>query len=303
MGTPDFAVPSLKAILDLGCQVVGVVSQPDRKRGRGQTLVQTPVAACASAHDLPIYQWPRLNNDSYAILSRLDADVAVVVAYGKILPQRYLDIPRLGCLNVHASLLPSLRGAAPIQWAVINGEHQTGVSIMQLDAGMDTGDVAHRVETEIGPNETSGALHDRLAPLGAEALQVVLRQLCEGTFTLQSQAHDRATHARMLTKGDGQIDWARDAQTVHNHVRGMSPWPGAYQSSAKGPIKLHVTEIREGRGIPGKILQIERSGPVVACASGALLIHRIQRPGKRAVTGAEYVNALNLEVGDSLEGP
>ena len=299
---PGLRRPESEGNLELGCQVVGVVSQPNRRKGRGQSVVQTLVAACASEHGLPIYQWPRLNNESYEALSALKPDIAIVVAYGKILPQRYLDLPRFGCLNVHASILPGFRGAAPIQWAVINGEARTGVSIMQLDAGMDTGDVAHIVETPIGPDETSGELHDRLAPLGASALQAVLRQICDGTFTLSPQNHDEATHARMLTKSDGEIDWSRDAQVVHDHVRGMSPWPGAFLASSKGPIKIHATERTDGTGTPGEIVRVERDGPVVACGQGAVLIRRIQRPGKRAVTGAEYARAMNLEVGDRLEG-
>jgi methionyl-tRNA formyltransferase len=302
MGTPDFAVPALEAIIDLGCQVVGVVSQPNRKKGRGQRVDPTPVAACAVEHSLPIFQWPRLNNDSYAALSALNADVAVVVAYGKILPQRYLNLPQHGCLNVHASCLPKLRGAAPIQWSIVEGHARAGVTIMRLDAGMDTGDTALMDSIEIGVNETAGQLHDRLSPLGAKLLRTALTQICEGSIEWTEQDHGAATHARMLTKADGLIAWDSTAQSVHNHIRGMSPWPGAYISTPKGPIKIHGTEIIEGTGVPGQIIAIDKLGPSIACADGAIRVLRIQRPGKKPVTGAEYVRSQSLELGDRLEG-
>ncbi len=302
MGTPDFAVPTLEAILDLGCQVVGVVSQPNRKSGRGQKVELTPVAACAARHELPVYQWSKLNNESYEALSSLNADIAIVVAYGKILPQRYLDLPQHGCLNVHASLLPQLRGAAPIQWSIIQGHERAGVTIMRLDAGMDTGDTALMDSIEIGDNETAGELHDRLSPLGAKLLRGALERLCAGDLSFTAQAHDEATHARMLNKKDGVINWNRPVQAVHNHIRGMSPWPGAYIPSSKGPIKIHQTRITDGEGEAGEIISIDKVGPTVACKTGALQILRIQRPGKRPVTGAEYARGLDLKVGDRLDG-
>ncbi len=303
MGTPDFAVPTLQHIIELGCQVVGVVSQPNRRKGRGRQLVKTPVAQCAENHGLPIFQWPRLNNDSFATLSAMRPDVAVVVAYGKILPQRYLTLPGHGCLNVHASVLPALRGAAPIQWAVIRGCQEAGVSIMRLDEGMDTGDVALIRTLDVGPNETSGELHDRLSQLGAEALRDALTQLVTGTLQFHPQDHSRATHAPRLEKRDGLIDWSQPAQTIHDHVRGMSPWPGAFMETALGPLKFHGTVVVPGTGQAGQIIGLDPLGPSVACGEQAVRILRIQRPGKRVVSGADYARGLGLRVGDPIEGP
>ena len=300
MGTPDFAVPTLQAIIGLGCTVVGVVSQPDRPRGRGRQLQHTPVAQCARDHDLPLYQWARLNQESYDTLSALKPDVAVVIAYGKILPQRYLDLPRHGCFNVHASLLPALRGAAPIQWSVIRGHAQAGVTIMRMDAGMDTGDIGLQVAVDIGPMETSGELHDRLAPIGAKALADALTQLCDGQLEFVEQDHTQATMAPRLSKRDGAIDWDRRAQDVHDHVRGMSPWPGAYVDHHQGPIKIHGTRLHSEDGEPGTVVALTQEGPAVACGQGSVIITRIQRPGRRAVSGADFLLGSSLKVGQSL---
>jgi len=297
MGTPDFAVPTLEAIYALGCQVVGVVSQPDRPKGRGRRLQHTPVAACARRHGTPLFQWPRLNNESYRTLTDLAPDVAVVVAYGKILPARYLNLPAHGCLNVHASILPSLRGAAPIQWSVINGDSETGVAVMYMDEGMDTGDVALMHRTPIGPDETAGELHDRLCLLGAETLGEALQHLVAGTLPRTSQRHDLATYAPRLTKTLGAIDWGHDAQTIHNLIRGVSPWPGAYIKRADGPLKIHRSRIADGEGLPGTVLQHDVDGPRVACGRGALTLTRLQRPGKRPVDGDDFLRGGGLTVG------
>ena len=300
MGTPDFAVPTLKAIIDIGCTVVGVVSQPDRPRGRGRQLQPTPVAQCAREHELTLYQWERLNQESFETLSALQPDVSVVIAYGKILPQRYLDLPKHGCFNVHASLLPALRGAAPIQWSVIRGHAQAGVTIMRMDAGMDTGDIGLQVAVDIDPMETSGALHDRLAPIGAQAMADALRRLCDGSLTFTPQDHEHATMAPRLAKRDGLIDWSRSAQKIHDHVRGMSPWPGAYVAHAKGPIKILGTRIHQNHGQPGIIIDINPDGPVIGCGEMSVVITRIQRPGRRPVSGADFVRGTDLKVGHAL---
>ena len=302
MGTPDFAVPTLAGIVSAGCHVVGVVSQPDRPKGRGRQVTPTPVAQFAREHGLDVYQWPRLNQTSYDVLRDLKPDVAVVIAYGKILPQRYLELPKFGCLNVHASLLPLLRGAAPIQWAVIRGHHRTGVTIMQMDAGMDTGDIGIQVETDIGPDETSGALHDRLAPLGADALVKALTALVAGQLSFRAQNHMSATMAPRLTKGDGLLDWTRSAESIHNHVRGMSPWPGAYIKSPEGAWKIHAVQVYDMSGEPGQVIDITDQGPVVACGSRAVLITRLQRPGRRAVGGADFLRGTQVVVGEALVG-
>ena len=307
MGTPDFAASSLDGLVALECQISAVVSQPDRPKGRGRTLQRTAVAACADRHGIPVHQWPRLNDQSYGVLRDLSPDLIVVVAYGKILPRRYLELPRFGCFNVHGSILPGLRGAAPIQWAVIRGHAETGVSIMRLDEGMDTGDVCHRVKTPIGPDETAGDLHDRLAVLGAEALGQAIVSLCAGTIEFEAQNHEAATVAPRLAKADGKIDWASSAQEIHDRVRGMSPWPGAFVEQVDGPLKIHQTRVialdTEGQDVePGSVIAHGADGPVVACGSPsqAVVLCGLQRPGRRAVTGAEFLRGNSLPLGTRL---
>lgn len=300
MGTPDFAVPTLEALVKLGCQVVGVVSQPDRRKGRGRKVVRTPVAACADRHGLPVHQWPRLNNDSYATLKALEPDLCVVVAYGKILPQRYLELPPMGCVNGHASVLPELRGAAPIQWAVIRGYPETGTSIMRMDAGMDTGDWGLIERTPIGPDETAGELHDRLSVITAEAMGRAVEALCAGTLTWTPQDHAGATTAPMLDKTDGEIDWSWPAQRVHDRVRGTAPWPGAYAPRPEGALKIHRTRLAEGGGPPGMVIAHDPDGPRIACGDGAVTLLTVQRPGKKPVPGAAFLNGADLPVGQPL---
>ena len=301
MGTPDFAVPCLKALLQSQHNVVAVVSQPDRKVGRGRKLAKPPVAALAVESNCPLFQWDRLSSESYETLREFPIDLAVVVAYGKILPQRYLDLPTHGCLNVHSSLLPKWRGAAPIQWAVINGDVLSGVTIMKLDAGMDTGDVAAQRQIAIGPNMTAGTLHDQLSVMGADVLLEVVNSIAEGHARFTPQDHSQATHARRLEKRDGAVNWDQDNALVHNHIRGMHPWPGAYIPSEFGPIKIHSSILCLNTGTPGTIIEITSDGPVLACRSGSVCLTQVQRPGKKTVSGGEFVRAYNLTVGHTIE--
>jgi len=296
MGTPDFAVPTLQRLLELGCQLVGAVSQPDRGKGRGRKVQRTPVAACADRHGVPVFQWPRLRNESFETLRGLRPDLCVVVAYGKILPKRYLEMAPHGCLNVHASILPALRGAAPIQWAVIRGHRRAGVAVMRMDEGMDTGDVALMRETEIGPDETAGALHDRLSTLGADACGDAIERLCRGELDFTPQDHAAATMAPRLTKEDGRVDWSWAAARVHDRVRGTSPWPGA----VSGELKIHATRLASGAGEPGTVIAIDADGPRVACGEGAVTLTRLQRPGRKAVSGADFLRGYPLEIGGRL---
>ena len=300
MGTPDFAVPSLEALYAVGCQVVGVVSQPDRPKGRGRKVLRTPVAACADAHGTPVYQWPRLRNLSFDTLSALRPDLMVVAAYGRILPRRYLELPPHGCLNVHASLLPALRGAAPIQWAVVRGHAEAGISIMRMDVGMDTGDVGLVRALAVGPDETSGALHDRLAALGATCTAEAIAALCAGTLRFTPQDHARATMAPMLSKADGRVDWTLPARALHDRVRGLSPWPGCFVEQPGGPLKIHRTRVAEGAGEPGVVIAHDADGPRIACGEGALTLLSVQRPGKNPVTGAEHLRAVELPIGGPI---
>lgn len=299
MGTPAYAVPTLEAVIGAGCQVVGVVSQPAREKGRGRKVEQTPVGACAEAHGLPLFQWPRLRNASYAALAALEPDLCVVVAYGKILPQRYLDLPRFGCFNGHASLLPELRGAAPIQWAIIRGHAETGVTIMQMDAGMDTGAMGVVARTPIGPDETAGDLHDRLSIISAQAMIDAIERLCAGTLEFTAQDHAGATLAPMLTKDDGAVDWRQPAQAVHDRVRGTHPWPGAWFARGDEIWKLKGTRVIAGDGVPGTVIG-HADGPVVACGEGAVVCTVLQRPGKRALAGEDFLRGTALPIGSVL---
>jgi len=306
MGTPEFAVPGLAAVLAQGCEVVAVVSQPSKPVGRGLQVQPPPVAAFAAERGLPVYQWPRLSNESFDTLSALRPDVCVVIAYGKILPKRYLDLPTHGCLNVHASLLPRWRGAAPVQWAVLEGDTRTGVCVMRMEEGLDTGPVARIVETSIGPEETSGALHDRLATLGGQALKDTLSALQRGPVHFTPQPDEGVTYARRLEKADGRLDWSWAAQRLHNRVRGAHPWPGAFIDRPEGPLKVLSARVwsealASSSPSPGRVLAHAPDGPVVACGDAALVLTQLQRAGRKVVTGAEFMRgAPDCAVGAQL---
>ena len=300
MGTPDFAVPCLKTLVESDVTVVGVVSQPDRPKGRGRNITPTPVAAAARDAGCPLFQWSRLNQESYDTLKALEADLFVVVAYGKILPARYLSLPTHGCWNVHASILPKLRGAAPIQWALIHGMSSTGVSLMQLDEGMDTGPVAHVKRLEIRPTETAATLHDRLSLLGAQTLADGLKLMAQDKLIFRIQDHEQATHARPLSKADGRVDWSQSAQTIYQRYQGMSPWPGCTVDGRVEQLKLISLKPTHGTGTPGQVLNFDKQGIQVAAGEGAILITKIQRPNRKPVSGIEYARAVNLEIGQQL---
>ena len=314
MGTPEFAVPALSALLEWGAEVVGVVSQPDRPKGRGKQVQRTPVAARADEAGLPVFQWARLSNESYAALSALAPDLAVVIAYGKLLPRRYLALPRWGCVNLHASLLPSYRGAAPIQWSVIKGERAAGVSVMRLDEGMDTGGVALTRALEVGARETAGALHDRLSLLAAEALREALGAWVDAPLTFTPQDHARASHAPMLAKEDGLLRWERPALELARLARGVHPWPGAYTELPEGALKVHACEEMSEEELlrahpsaaplpPGAVVEAAGAGPLVRCGEGALRLTSVQRPSRGAVSGADFCRGYPLCVGAPLSAP
>ncbi len=303
-GSPAFAVPSLDALAEVA-EVVAVVCQPDRPAGRGLALTPPAVKVRATARGLPVVQPTTLRTGEVAAwLREQRADVALVVAYGRILPRDVLDAPRLGCVNVHASLLPKYRGAAPITWAVVRGEPETGVTLMKLDEGMDTGPTFARVATPIGPDETAGELGERLATLGADAVRAWLPRYLAGAVTLEPQDGARATTAPLLGKDDGRIDWTRPARAVHDHVRGMSPWPGASTRLRGKTVKVLATRVvegsREGAG-PGAVLVADKSRVLVACgAGGSVELSRVQLEGKRAIAGAEWAMGRGVAEGDAL---
>jgi len=289
MGTPDFAVPSLQALLDGGHEVCAVFTQPDKPKGRGHKLMPSPVKALALEYGLPIFQPSTLRKeDVQREIAALDADLAVVVAYGKILPQAVLDMPRLGCINVHGSLLPRYRGAAPIQWAVLNGEEVTGVTTMFMAAGVDTGDILLRRETPVGPEETAGELFDRLKDIGAELLMETIGELEKGSLHPIPQNDAEATLAPMLTKEMSVVDWSRPAPEVHDWIRGLNPWPGAVVTLEGRRLKLLASQVVEGSGTPGEARCVDGE-LLICCGTGAVRITQLQSPEGKRMSGKNYL--------------
>lgn len=303
-GTPEFAVPSLAALLDAGraagLEVIAVYTQPDRPAGRGQKLQASPVKALAQAHAIPVFQPESLKRDADAVaqLRALDADLMVVVAYGLLLPVAVLEAPRLGCLNVHASLLPRWRGAAPIQRAVLAGDALGGVCIMGMEAGLDTGPVYHRVETPIDPRETGGSLHDRLATLGASALLAALPGILDGSSVPAPQDDALATYARKLTKEEARIDWTQPADAIERQVRAFDPWPVAQTSLGGAVLRVWDAEADERAtppAAPGDVVATGKTGIVVATGRGTLRITRLQPAGKKPMSATDFLNARHLD--------
>ena len=253
MGTPDFAVPCLKSLIDAGHEVCGVFTQPDKPKGRGYALTPPPVKLLASKSGIPVYQPKTLKDgEALTIVKELSPEVIVVVAYGKILPKEIIEYPAFGCINVHASLLPRYRGAAPIQWCVLNGEKETGVTTMFMDVGLDTGDMLLKAATPIGDNETAGELHDRLSKLGAELIVETLTKLQSGALIREKQKDGDSCYAPMLTKELSRIDWNKPAQSVHNQIRGLSPWPTAQTRLCGKVLKIPASRLSDkASGGPG----------------------------------------------------
>lgn len=296
MGTPDIAATCLTRILEDGFQVVGVYTQPDRPKGRGMKMVYSPVKEVALAHDLPVFQPENFREDeTVEQLRALQPDVVAVVAYGRILPQRVLDIAPRGFINIHASILPQYRGSAPYQWAVLDGQKETGVTAMYLCREMDAGDMIDVAKTPIGENETSGELLDRLAILGAELLSKTLTRVGRGEAEGTPQDASKATYAPMLDKTMCAIDWTKTAQQVHNHVRGLHPWPVATAELAGTKFKIHATVVVEGNGTPGTILGLTKTGLQVACGEGAVEIRELQAEGGKRMAAPDYFRGHPLE--------
>lgn len=303
MGTPEFAVPCLVALYE-HCDVIGVVTQPDKPRGRGQKLVPSPVKAWAEAHGLPVWQPKRIKEEDFtAFLEEQKPDLMVVVAFGQILSQRILDIPPYGCINVHGSLLPRYRGAAPMQWCVIDGEKKTGITTMFMDAGLDTGDMLLKAEFPIGPDTTLEEVHDGLMALGAKVLIDTLEELSAGTLKRIPQTGE-SNYAPMLTKETGHIHWQDCAQKIHNLVRGLDSWPGAYTFLAGKKYKIWrtrcTTEKTEAQ--PGTILRADKKeGLFVAAGDGVLEITELQAPGKKRMAAKDYLNGHAIALPATFE--
>ncbi|MCR4615230.1 MAG: methionyl-tRNA formyltransferase [Clostridiales bacterium] len=301
MGTPEFSVACLQRLIDDGHNVLGVYTQPDKPCGRGHNLTPPPVKVLAQSNNIPVFQPVTLKDEAVVEeLRRIDPQLIIVVAYGKILPQSVIDLPEYGCINIHASLLPRYRGAAPIQWCVLNGEKTTGITSMQMDAGLDTGDMLIKREIEIGENETSGELHDRLSLLGAEVMSDTIKQLEAGTLSPQKQDDSASNYAPMLTKALCPIDWNDTARNIHNKVRGLSPWPVATTSYNGKNFKIHATEIISGHeGKPGEVVD-NKGRLVVACGDGLLEIKILQAEGKKAMPAKDFLAGNKIETGSFL---
>ncbi|MDA3903457.1 MAG: methionyl-tRNA formyltransferase [Desulfuromusa sp.] len=303
MGTPEFALQALEGLLGFGVNLVGVYTQPDRPKGRGKKLAASPIKQLALEHGIPVFQ-PQKLRDPLAVteLQELQPDLIIVVAYGQILPKAVLDIPRYHCINVHASLLPKYRGAAPINQAIVDGEATTGVTTMLMDVGLDTGDMLVKLRLNIGETETAGQLHDRLARLGREALEETLRQLCAGNLVAEKQNDELSCYAPMMKKEDGLIDWQRSATDIHNQVRGLDPWPGAYTYLDGEVLKISTTTVAAGFfGQSGTILSADKTGVRVACGDGALIIGELQLPGKKRLAAMNFLSGKTLFSGTRLE--
>lgn len=303
MGTPDFAVPSLQALLDGPEQVVAVVCQPDRQRGRGKILSPPPVKILAQQYGIPVLQPESVKTEAFLEqIRQLTPDLLVVVAYGKILPGALLRLPPLGAINVHGSLLPKYRGAAPIQWAVINGESQTGITIMQLDAGMDTGPILLAVPVAIGSQETAGALFARLAQQGGEILTIALDKLKQGQLLPVPQDNALATTAPMLTKEQGHLDWSLPATRLHSLIRGLDPWPSAFSFLEGKRYRFFNPEIVMMRSSepPGTICRADSQGLLIATGADCLLIREIQPEGKKRMAVADCLHGGRITSGGLL---
>jgi len=303
LGTPAFAVPTLERIVEAGHHVLAVVTQPDRPSGRGRQPSAPPVKETAARLGLPVYQPERVRRpEAVEHLRALAPDVMVVVGYGQIIPQAVIDIAPLGIINVHASLLPKYRGAGPIQWAIVNGETRTGVTTMRIDAGLDTGDMLLKAETEIGAEENAIELGRRLAVLGADLLVETLQGLERGSIKPQKQDPTAATYAPILKKEDGLIDWTQPAQAIHNRVRGLQPWPGAYTRLRGSTLQIWRSRAHESDGgSPGSVVSLRPLA--VACGSGSLELLELQLEGRKRIPAADFVNGQRLAQNEMLGEP
>ena len=306
MGTPDFAVPTLQKMIDMGIEVTAVVTQPDKAKGRGKKVIYSPVKECALAHDLPVYQPVRIRKEPEFIqtLRDMQPDVIVVVAFGQILPKEILDIPRLGCVNVHASLLPKFRGAAPIQWSIIDGEEVTGVTTMLMDVGLDTGDMLLKAEIPMDPKETGGSLHDKLAAVGGELLEKTLIGLEAGTIVPEKQDDSRAgEYARMLDKELGHIDFNQPAVVIERLIRGLNPWPSAYTYIDGKTLKIWEAEVLDRNyGCEyGEVAEVTRNCLIIQTGVGALSVKSVQLQGKKRMDIAAFLNGYTIEKGTRFD--
>ena len=305
MGTPDFAVPSLHALTEAGYAVAAVVTQPDKPKGRGKTLLPTPVKEEAVMHDIPVYQPEKVRNNPefLEILKEINPEIIVVAAYGQIIPKEILELPKFGCINIHASLLPKYRGAAPIQRVIIDGEKETGVTIMQLDEGMDTGNIISTVKMAIPPHMNAGELFDQLGSLGARELIHVLDDLPEKLKHSIPQNQEEASYAEKITKDMGHLDWNLPAERLDCLIRGMNPNPGTYSFYRGKRVKIHkaAPEAVKHSARPGTILSLAEDRIHVACGSGALVISEIQPENHKKMDASDFIHGYQVKVNDEFD--
>ena len=315
MGTPDFSVPALKALVEVGHQVIAVVTQPDKPKGRGKEVQMTPVKIQAMEYGIPVYQPAKVREASFVeVLKGLEADVYVVIAFGQILPKAVLELPKYGCINIHASLLPKYRGAAPIQWCVIDGERETGITTMMMDVGLDTGDMLEKAVIPIEEKETGGSLHDKLSMAGGDLILSTLKKLEEGTLVRTPQTDEGTCYAKMLTKSLGDIDWNQDAVSIERLIRGLNPWPSAYTMWNGKTIKIWAADVIAGReaaeflsesGVPaetgtapGTVVCSDKRGLVVCTGGGLLSIRELQMEGKKRMDTPAFLRGYPIPAGD-----
>ncbi len=302
MGTPDFAVPCLERLIADGEDVVGVFTQPDKPKGRGHVMTPPPVKELAVKHDIPVFQPTKMKDgQAFEIIDKLDPELIIVVAYGRILPKDILERPKYGCVNIHASLLPKYRGAAPIQWAVINGEKVSGVTSMQMGEGLDTGDMLIKREVEITEEMTAGELHDILSPLGADVMSDTIKEIKAGTLKPEKQNDSDSTYASMLDKSLSPIDWSKDAAVIHNQIRGLSPWPTATTTLDSKVLKIHSSKVSDLKGkTPGEIIFNDKK-LVVSCGNNTSLeILVLQAEGKKAMSADQFLLGKKIELSTEL---
>ena len=306
MGTPDFAVSALDALCRSGQEVILAVTQPDRQKGRGRKVIQTPVKVCAEKWGVPVFQPVRIREaEAIEQIRSLSPDLIVVAAFGQILPQELLDIPRLGCVNIHASLLPRLRGAAPIQWSVINGDSESGITLMQMNAGLDTGDILFQESVPIGPQETGESLYEKLAELGGEMIVKYLPAIEAGEVKPVKQDDSLSSYAPMLRKKMGEIDWTMSAAQIEQRMRGMLPWPGAYTTLEGHTLKIWSARVlpadsKYADAVPGTVLFTDKKTICVAAGQGALALLEVQAEGKKRMGTDAFLRGTKVPEGTVL---
>ncbi|HBM46626.1 MAG TPA: methionyl-tRNA formyltransferase [Lachnoclostridium sp.] len=305
MGTPDFSVPTLEALVASEHEVVGVVTQPDKPKGRGKEIHMSPVKECALQHNIPVYQPVRARDEAFVDEMRaLNPDVMVVIAFGQILPKSLLELPKYGCVNIHASLLPKYRGAAPIQWAVINGDEETGITTMMMDVEMDTGDMLEKTVVKLDPEETGGSLFDRLSLLGGDLILSTLSKLEKGEITPVPQDHEKATYVKKISKSMGDIDWTMDAVSIERLVRGLNPWPSAFTRWNGKMLKIWEAKVLPDPDVKlpcGSVISASDEGLKIQTGAGVLCVTSLQLEGKKRMDTAAFLRGYQVAAGSMME--